>query len=185
MLHQSYLLLSSLFFLACAWAQVNDPDPEIWVTLYVVAGALFNYGLLLSSSTTLQKTITAGAAATALGCTVYSAYLVQQVYHTLDFSQPLQEAAWNFLELEQGREVVGLMLLIGHQLMLPVSARALKSSKQQGTSTISYLFLAIMGIALGWAVYAWVEYQPLMNSKYNTEHCNGAFEADTVKTLVE
>ena len=33
-----YSWLSSILFAACAYAQLNDPDPELWVALYLGGG---------------------------------------------------------------------------------------------------------------------------------------------------
>jgi hypothetical protein len=43
-----YVVLSTLFFTASAYAQLNDPDPAIWVTLYLVGGCGLNYLSLLT-----------------------------------------------------------------------------------------------------------------------------------------
>ena len=178
MIAATYLIASSLFFLACAWAQLNDPDPEIWVTLYVIAGAIFNYTLLATSSTTVVRGVLSAATMAALGCTLYSAILLQQVRPDMDLSLPAKDIAWSFLEHEQGREIAGLMLLVGHLFQLGSCARSLNpSSTQHQVSAASWLSLAAMVAGLAWAVYAWIEYQPLMNMKYSTPHCNGAFDS--------
>eukprot|EP00045_Choanoeca_perplexa_P019368 m.2715 g.2715 ORF g.2715 m.2715 type:complete len:186 (-) comp3888_c0_seq1:45-602(-) len=179
-----YLAASSLFFLACAWAQLNDPDPEIWVTLYVIAGAILNYILLATSSKTIVQLVLTMGAITAVGCTIYSAMLLQQVYPELDWTLPAKELAWSFLEHEQGREIAGLALLIGHLLQLSGCATSLAPKKTQARYSLGYwLGMAAMATGLGWAIYAWVNYQPLMNAKYSTPHCNGAFEGAVTEGL--
>jgi hypothetical protein len=178
MITTAYLIVSSIFFLACAWAQLNDPDPEIWATLYVVAGAVFNYILLVTSSPTLTRIVLSAAMMIIVSCCLYSAFLLQQVYPDMDIRLPASQLAWSFLEHEQGREIVGLLLLVGHLLQLDGCVKHLQptATSKSTRSHASWLGLAVMAVGLAWGIYAWIEYQPLMNAKYSTPHCNGAFD---------
>eukprot|EP00056_Hartaetosiga_gracilis_P019527 m.247209 g.247209 ORF g.247209 m.247209 type:complete len:242 (+) comp77547_c0_seq1:120-845(+) len=50
-----FLVFSAVFFGACGWANVNDPDPELWVTYYVVFGSLSSVVLFFLSSHKKQQ----------------------------------------------------------------------------------------------------------------------------------
>ncbi|EGD78267.1 hypothetical protein PTSG_09332 [Salpingoeca rosetta] len=208
-----YAVLSAGFFAACGWAQVNDPDPERWVTFYVVCGSVT---ALVWAATAAEAT---GSTAAALGrllslaslvlSSMVTAVLANDVLLVLEKDEdgavarlpPLLTATglaqwfWHVLELEEGREVIGVLLLVIHNLLLvftsqaaaasagaPAQSQAKKSkAKRQLKKKPAWSWAQVLGILamlalLGVAVYAWVEYQPLMNSRYNTPHCNGAFD---------
>jgi TRAP-type C4-dicarboxylate transport system permease large subunit len=148
-----YMLLSAAFFVACAYAQLNDPDPEIWVATYVFCGAVLNMLALLGISslktamllahhkkTDGDKRTGAAAAAASTGSSLYSivvsltwasaiflgvflAYewaVIAQRYGVVLPAVVDLKHVWSFLEMEEGREVVGLLLLLVHVLVLSV-----------------------------------------------------------------
>lgn len=150
MLATLYMVCAAAFFVACAWAQVNDPDPEIWVATYVFCGAVLNILALhsLSAQRAAQAVVVskkhdgdskaaarkpASAASYSLtvllarlSCAflcVYLAYewaVIAQRYGTVLPAKVDLQAVWTFLELEEGREVVGLALLLAHTALVLV-----------------------------------------------------------------
>lgn len=95
---------------------------------------------------------------------------------------------WSILELEEGREVVGILLLLGHGIFLQHQQRQQSSSKDSqqqingnaqpashAAQRRSQLAVMLALGCIGLAVYAWVYYQPAMNAKEKVEHCSGQF----------
>lgn len=162
-----YLYVSSLFFAASAYAQLNDPDPFWWVSGYLLAGCavpiLVQFGTRFQS---FVKLISIGNAAT-------MSYFCYHVVPKLESvgNQNLKAFSWSFLELEEGREIVGLFLLFLHGLFL--QSRYYGTRRHYYSTTLWTSLLATLPIAI--AIYLWVYYQPEMNAKYQTEHCSGQF----------
>ena len=103
----------------------------------------------------------------------------------LDLHQPPKELAWSMLEFEEGREIAGLLLLALHvwklrgYLVIAKSAPATEAASSETKTAFSSLVgTTLMVGIIGGAVYLWVYYQPLMNARYGTEHCDGAFGTD-------
>lgn len=158
-----YSIVSGCFFAACAYAQANDPDPALWVLGYVWAGCVVNLLVRYPSLQWLVRlTVLANGAIVVFWTYVF---LVPDLDFKLLSKSPL-DFVWSILELEQGREVVGLLLLWGHGLLLQ------SGTSRGGTSTgLGLVALAVLGLS----VYLWRYYQPTMNAKYQVEHCSGQF----------
>ena len=127
-----YLVASAVFFIFCAWAQVNDPDPELWVAIYVVGGAVLNVPLLFE---TFPLSFQLLALAFAVGCTTYSAqltWLIAQKYREDFMAIPPTQWWWTFVEYEEGREVVGLMMLAIHEIVLLALRPSARPKKSEG-----------------------------------------------------
>ena len=198
--------------MGCAWAQVNDPDPELWVTFYLLCGTATGLAGSLAPQAAAQWRARLLTASFFL-CTIVSGLVALELRDAVPAppftevlsllkSQAVKPAfdatgawCWGLLELEQGRELVGVLLLGLHNLLLRLLLRSNPacpntnkkkngSSKEttnasscvSSTGMAQVLGLGAMTAALALAVYAWVLYQPLMNAKHNTPHCNGAFE---------
>lgn len=227
----TYCAVSAAFFAACAIAQLNDPDPVLWVAGYVTGGCLLNVLCVLyhsvgryfddeenehkvaadgtnklrilrgggrnntSASSEIkrekqsmrsisQRLMTVFAGGTAL---IIFRMTAMDLLPKLDLHQPPKELAWSILEFEEGREIAGLLLLALHVWKLrgylsnaksAPSAPSTEASSQTKTTSSSFVGTVLMVGIIGGAVYMWVYYQPLMNARYGTEHCDGAFGTD-------
>lgn len=160
-----YYVVSGVFFAASAYAQLNDPDPFLWVSGYLMAGCGMQ---VLGQYEFFQYIARSISTATAL----FLGFFIRKVIAKLDFSLPPLELGWSFLELEEGREIVGLLLLFLHGLFVRSQYYA-DSAKAAERSARIGLFVGFF--LLGSAVYLWVYYQPAMVAKYQTTHCSGQF----------
>jgi Transmembrane family 220, helix len=187
---QLYYVVSGLFFAASAYAQLNDPDPFYWVTGYLIAGcgmqilprvhgsyALYYSRLVARSISTVN----------ALLLVIFVRIIIPQ----LDFSKPMLEFGWNFLELEEGREIVGLLLLFLHGLFVQSQLDNNKTTAPPGEQQLpkpggllQTVGLLVAFSLLGLALYLWIYYQPAMVAKYQTAHCAGQFHDPLVPALV-
>ena len=219
----AYCVLSGLLFAACAFAQLNDPDPLWWVLGYLCGGPFLNalvatacshrsgYNavarlrdpLRLNHAVMLFAMVTAAAAIR----------LALSLLPLLDFGLDWRSLAWSVLEHEEGREIAGLAILLAHTLRLGAYVReslptwrvvagenieggrgegvdALNSaggttgndgsSAAKSTTRTSGACRGLAGTTVAasifaLAIYLWVYYQPEMNARYQTEHCNGQF----------
>ena len=228
----TYCAVSAAFFAACAIAQLNDPDPVLWVAGYVTGGCLLNILCVLyhsvgqyfdddddnghkvaadgnnkllrilrgggsnksSASNAIkiekrsmrsisQRLMTVFAGGTAL---IVFRMTAMDLLPKLDLHQPPRELAWSILEFEEGREIAGMLLLALHVWKLrgylsnAKSAPSASASSEAASSQTKTAFSSLIGTALmvgiiGGAVYLWIYYQPKMNERYSTEHCDGAF----------
>lgn len=208
----TYCAVSAAFFAACAIAQLNDPDPVLWVAGYVTGGCLLNVMCVLyhsvgryfddddddehkapssnamrrkkrSMRSISQRLMTVFAGGTAL---IIVRMTAMDLLPKLDLDQPPKELAWSILEFEEGREIAGMLLLALHVWKLrgylsnAKSAPSASASSEAASSQTKTAFSSLIGTALmvgiiGGAVYLWIYYQPLMNARYGTEHCDGAF----------
>mmetsp|Transcript_15992 Transcript_15992/g.45896 ORF Transcript_15992/g.45896 Transcript_15992/m.45896 type:complete len:244 (+) Transcript_15992:1863-2594(+) len=216
----AYCALSAAFFAACAVAQLNDPDPLLWVAGYVTGGCALNVLCVLYHSVgryfddvrgnasdararngkqriansrkddqrsmrgVSQRIMTVFATGTAL---IIARMTMVGLLPKLDLHQPPRELAWSILEFEEGREIAGLVILFlhvwklrGYLLPPAASGGGAENQKVGGSGTVGYTVVPtvlMVGIIAG-AVYLWVYYQPMMNTRYSTEHCDGAFGKD-------
>ena len=199
----AYCALSAAFFAACAAAQLNDPDPLPWVAGYVTGGCALNALFVLhhsagqhffdagggggggrpsTGSAICRRIATVFAAGTAL---VAGRIGAVGLLPRLDLRQPPRALAWSILEYEEGREIAGLLLLFLHVWKLRGyfclcgdsggggGAANVRAGAEAGVGTT----VLMVGI-IAFAAYLWVYYQPLMNARYGTEHCDGAFGKD-------
>ena len=97
----SYLTLSAIFFAACAIAQLNDPDPFLWVIDYIFCGCILNLhaaaNLLDAYHFTVINNRLIPAAAI---CRIFI-----NLWPKIDIimSLPYKQLAWSILEYEEGR----------------------------------------------------------------------------------
>jgi Transmembrane family 220, helix len=195
---QLYNVVSGLFFAASAYAQLNDPDPFYWVTGYLIAGCGMQM-LPRHGSGALYSRLAARSISTVNALIL--AVFVRIVIPKLDFSKPMLEFGWNFLELEEGREIVGLLLLFLHGLFVQSQfvdnsggESSLSDNNNKTTAPVEQLptpggLLQTVGLLvafslLGTALYLWIYYQPAMVAKYQTAHCAGQFHDPLVSLVV-
>jgi hypothetical protein len=171
-----YCLASALFFAACAYAQLNDPDPLLWILGYLTGGVVLNILVVvdISAAPFLITLFVAGISAVV-------GYWATLVYPKVDFDGMPQVVAWSILELEEGREIAGLIILLLHALRL----KGYGSPRQGIVGGSSILPTLVLTGVLSGAVYMWVYYQPQMNSRYQTEHCSGQFHNSVESTTNE
>ncbi|XP_070250400.1 transmembrane protein 220 isoform X3 [Myotis yumanensis] len=93
--------LMAAFFALAALVQVNDPDAELWVVVYMIPAVLtLLVGLNpLVTGNLIWKSV---SAVQAFFCVVWAASLA---YHLMLHAQ------WNVLHEEEGRELFGLVII--------------------------------------------------------------------------
>ncbi|XP_073524554.1 transmembrane protein 220-like [Phyllobates terribilis] len=99
------------FFTLAAYVQINDPDAEIWIVIYVIPAALV-FLLSINPDITghiIWRTLSALHGA---GCMIGASYLL------------LSGNIRNILHEEEGRELSGLVIIAGWMLLCKNSARA-------------------------------------------------------------
>jgi hypothetical protein len=173
-----YCIGAAAFFGACAFAQSNDPDPELWVSGYLIAGCVLNF-LVIFSGTKSHGTIlwiSLGAALIIAICLAWwTLVLLPKLNYSPLFDLDLKTFLWSILEFEDGREIGGLLILLLHVLKLVDFQRDESKSSSRSSRGIPFSTVAALLVIAG-AVYLWVVYQPQMNMRENMEHCAGVFQ---------
>jgi len=164
-----YCIVSALFFAACGYAQLNDPNPLPWFGAYVFGGTIPNlYWMTMmnnssaignnNSNTTTGTTLTTKKLQFVLHgyiiiigfCILYKIMTVapklfdEMIEHHYGF-------LWAFMEHEEGRDSCGLFLLIVHvgymnYMLSPSSSRdnqRRKSSNSDALSSTSSSFSSV------------------------------------------
>jgi hypothetical protein len=189
-----YCILSAFFFGTCAYAQLNDPKPFLWVLAYVGVGVLPN---LLLTSCPPQSIPIAALKITLLGVGTLLTFVI--LYKIITVMPKLELEAskglgWHFLEHEEGRDSCGLVLLVVHTLYLSsaylqdplekqVKRRSSSRSKFNSGNEFVNSLLAVasspivqatilLSVLVG-AVYLWIVHHPDMVAKYKVPHCQG------------
>jgi hypothetical protein len=179
-IQQIYFVVSGFFFGASAYAQLNDPDPFYWVTGYIIAGCIIQLlPTLLGSS--MAGCLIIARTISMVNCIILVRF-IYDIIPMLDFTMPILHMGWNFLELEEGREIIGLLLLFLHGLLVQSMWHDQNNNKAAvglrpmgGSQALQSLGLAVAFALLGIAIYLWIYYQPAMVAKYQTAHCAGQF----------
>lgn len=96
--------LAAAIFTLAGLAQLNDPDPLVWVSFYAVAATLCLSGWLGKPQRRLCALLLVIAG-------LWAASLAPQVIGKVSFSALFQELAMNSQAVEAGREMGGLMLV--------------------------------------------------------------------------
>lgn len=170
----AYLVLAALFFSAAAFANLNDPDPLWWVVAYVGGGVALPAAHALESRPARRRQLLGAAAALAAALGVVISVFSGRLWPRLDFGLPLGALAWSALEEEEGREAVGLTLLLLH--VLHVASLLLPEGEGGGRSSrVSAGAMLALGGAVVAAIGAWVFARPDMIAKQGVAHCEGAF----------
>ncbi|XP_070580435.1 transmembrane protein 220-like [Ptychodera flava] len=99
-------VVMAIFFLLCALAQVNDPDPYIWTPIYLVP-------CLLTAVVTFRKNTSESPAWKWLLTIHIAACLVGIVYLTILVLELMNgQYKDNPLSKEEGRELAGLLTVV-------------------------------------------------------------------------
>jgi hypothetical protein len=195
-----YCIGSALFFSACAYAQLNDPSPALWVATYLCGGVVPNLILTSSPPQTvptrfMREFLSAFAAVTACLVWYKMVSVAPILLHELGRdatpkTSVVGRAAWTFLEHEEGRDSCGLILLIFHTLYLKAyhlkdpaaaaaaSARSSSNSRRGSSNSMMqqlspFVFSILLILLLIGAVYMWLVHHPRMVSRLKVPHCQG------------
>eukprot|EP00536_Pseudo-nitzschia_multiseries_P005361 jgi/Psemu1/12416/gm1.12416_g len=202
----AYCIVSAMFFAACAYAQLNDPNPVQWFCAYVFGGCVPNLYWMTTTTTagnayrnrngngngndnssTTQK-LTMALDGYRLAVVLAIVYKLATVAPKLakEAEETFQHGwVWAFLEHEEGRDSVGLLLLVGHVSCLNASLKQQQQQQQQqhqrgsGTAsrprwTMSPAVLSVgLLVVLSVCVYVWIVHHPELVAKHGLKHCQG------------
>lgn len=186
-------LVVAAFFLVCAYAQHNDPDPAIWIIAYGTGAvwdvlAVFRPRVISSYRVPVALfwvAVAAFYASAASSKAAPNSSVASNDGTTEDVSSvPLLPAAssfaWALLEQEEGREAAGALLLAFNALFAvsSSSSHGTGHTKSASSSSSSSLGLIMFGLVFAAAIYGFA-WQPEMNAAHPTAHCNGAFGGAT------
>ncbi|KAL6067837.1 hypothetical protein QOT17_008520 [Balamuthia mandrillaris] len=153
-----YLGGAAVFFALCGYAQGNDPDPALWVSLYVFGGCVLNLlvALVIISPTTkerqlgvLVKLLCQSFLVLCLGYAVHLAYFLVQDPRMVVAKETTW--LWSMLELEEGREISGLGMLALHQLVLLSFLSSNKKTNRTNQGAEGFSWLPLVGSLIGMA----------------------------------
>ena len=183
----AYCIVSALFFSACAYAQLNDPNPVQWFSAYVFGGCVPNLYWMTTSgkgpAIITKKLVTAlRVFVVMLGLAIV--YKLVTVAPKLSEDEKQHGLLWAFMEHEEGRDSCGLLLLIFHSVylgsVLTHGPRTPRRSPKSGSSIeVSEAFLSPTVVAvgmfgvLGLCVYVWIVHHPELVAKHGLKHCQG------------
>lgn len=186
-----YCIVSAMFFSACAYAQLNDPSPALWVAAYLGGGTIPNLILAACPPQTVPTRIMREgllAYAVVLACLVWykmvdvAPKLLHELGQDPTSTVPLiQRVLWGFLEHEEGRDSCGLMLLIVHVLYLKSyhlqhPAATLRSTRRGNSmcqQLAPFVFSTLLILILAGSVYMWLVHHPQMVARLKVPHCQG------------
>jgi hypothetical protein len=165
MLTLLYRLVSSLLFVMCAVVQYNDPDPELWISLYLLGGPVLTLILAVRPSFVSLASVWLAL------MVAFAAYLTRQLLQRFDWQPSGDDESflWRLLEHELGREIGGTLMLIVHAGLLVFT------SGSAGRSSV----LPVIGVTLVVAVaLVWHFFQNEMTARYRaaTPHCDNALK---------
>lgn len=186
-----YCIVSAFFFSACAYAQLNDPNPVQWFCAYVFGGTVPNlYWMTLTTnnnSNTKQRLVLALHSFVAITGIAIVYKMITVVPKLLADVEKHHGFLWAFMEHEEGRDSCGLLLLIFHTAYLNSMIRRGPSGSNTGSkgsssssidppgpmivspAILSFGLLCILGVS----VYVWVVHHSELVAKYGLKHCQG------------
>jgi hypothetical protein len=159
-------VVASLLFVLCAVVQTNDPDPELWITLYVLGGPVLTAVLSFRLLSDASFAWLAGAWLTCV--TAFGVHLMRQLWQRFEWHESRSDSfVWQLMEHELGREIGGTAMLAIHALLLLTRVQ----------SANSRLWPGLLGLAFASAVaLVWYLFQHDLTARYRQEtpHCNDA-----------
>mmetsp|Transcript_17699 Transcript_17699/g.40832 ORF Transcript_17699/g.40832 Transcript_17699/m.40832 type:complete len:216 (-) Transcript_17699:88-735(-) len=189
----AYCIASALFFSACAYAQLNDPNPVQWFCAYVFGGTVPNLYWMTTAGdggvadamtmTTTRRNLVLALHGFVAGMGLAIVYKLVTLAPKLleDVSRYHHGLLWAFMEHEEGRDSCGLLLLILHvsylNSVLAVrgsgggegSARAGRSSAGIPPAVVAFALFGVLGVS----VYVWIVHHPDLVAKHRLKHCQG------------
>jgi len=193
----AYCIVSALFFSACAYAQLNDPYPVVFFTAYVFGGTVPNlYWMTLASCVGGSKASGSNSITQTLVLAIrgFVALLVLFILYKLivlapklleDVSEHHHGLLWAFMEFEEGRDSIGLLLLVMHASYLnsvlergpnPPPRRSPRNSDSEGGALAAVpttvIVVGLFGV-LSLCVYTWIVHHPDLVAKHGLKHCQG------------
>ena len=189
----AYCIASALFFSACAYAQLNDPNPVRWFCAYVFGGTVPNLYWMSHCNHGTRGGGTRGKLSPALRGFVALVvlavlYKLATVFPKLPAEGSDHGVLWAFLEHEEGRDSCGLLLLVLHVSYLDSvlsgsgpgrasrpSGSAMTPTRTSGTTAAPSPALAALGLCalLGLCVYVWIVHHPDLVARHGLAHCQG------------
>jgi len=158
-----------LFFILCAYVNLNDPDPLAWVGIYLFASFLSFASFLHDSQYFAVPSLPiAIPVVISLGCILGIIKLVTVI------PREALNSSWSFFEVEEGREIGGITILLLEMLLITTTPG--RGSRQRFSTKRSLLMNALYWSAfllVMIAFYATFFLQPMMNQRLQVEHCTG------------
>ncbi|XP_045680027.1 transmembrane protein 220 isoform X2 [Phyllostomus hastatus] len=145
--------LMAAFFALAAVVQVNDPDAELWLVVYMIpAGLTLLVGLdPLVTGNFIWKSV---SAVHIFLCMVWAVYLAHYL---------VLHAQWNVLHEEEGRELTGLVIITAWMSLCHSSSKHPVGGRIQ-------LAVAIMIALFPFAAWVYIYINKEMRSSWPT-HC--------------
>jgi len=170
-----YCIVSALFFAACGYAQLNDPNPLPWFGAYVFGGTIPNlYWMTMmnnnnsgvnsgnnhnSNTTATGTTLTKQLQFVLHGYIIIMGFCILYKIITVapklfdDMIEHHYGFLWAFMEHEEGRDSCGLFLLILHvgymNYMLSPSSRDNQRRKSSKTDSLSSMSSSLSYVSNG------------------------------------
>jgi hypothetical protein len=113
--------IMGLLFLFAVIVQYNDPDPIRWMAIYGGAALASFWAMRGSVPRWLPAIVLAGSV-------VWLALWIPRVLGKVGFSEIFQEAGMATMEIEEGREAIGLLLVAIWMVALLFRARPARST---------------------------------------------------------
>ncbi|KAK2165684.1 hypothetical protein LSH36_46g00038 [Paralvinella palmiformis] len=164
-LWQGINLVMMIFFLLSTYVQLNDPDPYIWVPIYIIPSFLCLSVVLKADSA--DNTLWHIVSTTHLVCCVLG-----MLYHLALVIEIMAGRLYNPLVHEEGRELAGLVIII---IWLMVCRFTSFGRKNRVTSTSSLVVLLVVSVLL--SIIPLFVWSLCFISGFDTQlsHCNGMF----------
>ena len=166
-----YDVVSSTLLVVCAAVQINDPDPELWMAVYMLGGP----GLALLWRCAPSRTSSAVTVAWSVAIAAFGVHLAQQLAASFgaDRGGGATSMVWQVLEHELGRELGGCGVLLVHAATLWTLHRR---ASVRVCSLIGVAFLVC--VAGVW----WLFHRELTRRFHlSAPHCSGAFSQPAVE----
>ena len=117
-------VMALLFAFAVA-VQYNDPDPAVWMAIY---GAAMVFAGLAAAG----RSVTAGAAVTGVVALGWAGWLAPRVVGHTSFADMFGHMGMIDVHAEEGREMIGLLLVAAWMAVLVAGRRRLTRPRLSG-----------------------------------------------------
>jgi hypothetical protein len=113
--------IMGLLFLFAVIVQYNDPDPIRWMLIYGAAAAACFWAMRGTTPRWLPALVLVASG-------IWLASWIPRVLGKVGFSEMFQEAGMATMEIEEGREAIGLLLVAIWMVVLLVTSRRSRSA---------------------------------------------------------